>query len=79
MTMQNKVYLTVADWMVYCTLICFRNFTDFYQLALFCTCFERSQNSCFFFHAHIAMISTIMIPRNCFKPLLRYFATNWLT
>ena len=79
MTMQNKVYLAVTDWMVDCTLICSRDFFNLYQFSLFRTCFEGSQNSCLFFHTHIAMISTVMIPGNCFSPLLLYFATNWLT
>lgn len=33
----TKVYLTTTNRMVYCTLICSRDFADFYQLALFRT------------------------------------------
>ena len=73
MTMQNKVYLTVTDWMVDCTLICSRDFFDLYQFSLFRTCFEGSQNSCLFFHTHIAMISTVMIAGNRLKPIAPIF------
>ncbi|OLA50454.1 MAG: hypothetical protein BHW42_03615 [Oscillibacter sp. CAG:241_62_21] len=73
MAMQNKVYLTVTDWMFDCTLICSRDFADLYQFSLFRTCFEGSQNSCLFFYAHVAVISTVMIARNCFKPVAPIF------
>ena len=59
--------------MVYGTLICSCNFADFYQLALFRTCFDGSQNRCFFLCAHIAMISTVMIARNRFKRVAPIF------
>ena len=71
--MQNKINLTITDRMVNRSLIYFSDLADFYQLAFFRTCFKWSKNRGFFLHAHIAVITAVMVPGNCLKSILAVF------
>lgn len=60
-SVQHKVYLAVTDWMVDLGLICRLDLLDLNDLSLFCSFSEGRKNHCFFFHTHVAVVSTIMI------------------
>ena len=70
MTMQDKVDLTIADRMIYCSLVCLGDLTDLHQLTFFCTFLKRCQNGCFFGYTHIAVIATVVIAGDCFDSVI---------
>ena len=71
--MQNKVDLTIADWMVYCCLVCLCDLTDLDQFTFFCSFLKRRKNGCFFLYAHIAVVSTVVIAGNCIQSMISIF------
>lgn len=69
MSVQHKINLSSADWMIYSTLICFCYLTDFHQLSSFGSRLEGGKNSRFFFCTHISVIAAIMVTGHCLKSI----------
>lgn len=73
MSVQNVVNLTGANRVAYRLLVCHLNFADFHKLTFFGPGLKRGKYRSFFLKAHIAVITTIMIPGDCFQSMIPIF------